>query len=455
MRRVLLVEPGYKNKYPPLGLMKISSYHKVRGDHVEFVKGCDPKRQAQSWDRIYVATLFTFHWKVSVDAIKYYAASVTSRLDIIVGGVMATLLGADLAQETGVTVLGGLLDRPGMLDRGDQRIVDHLIPDYSILKETDYQYGISDAYLGYATRGCPNRCPFCAVNRIEPDFAGYCPIKKQVKGIEAVYGPKKDLCLLDNNVLASPQFGQIVRDLLDLGFVRGARLGNKKRRLDFNQGLDGRLMTNDYAALLAETCIDPVRFAFDDIRSKAEYTETVLRANDHGLTDIATYVLYNYKDTPGDFYERIRTNAVINETYGTKISGFPMRFVPLTARTRGHVGEHWNRQVLRGVYCILLVTHGMVSPHLEFFEAAFGRDADEFNLIAAMPERYIIHRRIHERNGAADWCRLYRSLTSNEHAELAEVFAKGPIHEPHIKAASTLRLRELLAHYPEPRAPRD
>ena len=40
-RNILLVEPGYKTKFPPLGLMKISSYHKKLGDNVKFVKGID------------------------------------------------------------------------------------------------------------------------------------------------------------------------------------------------------------------------------------------------------------------------------------------------------------------------------------------------------------------------------------------------------------------------------
>ena len=69
MRRILLVEPSYKNKYPPLGLMKISTYHKLKGDFVHFVKGCVSETLKQEWDRVYISTLFTFHWKITVETI--------------------------------------------------------------------------------------------------------------------------------------------------------------------------------------------------------------------------------------------------------------------------------------------------------------------------------------------------------------------------------------------------
>ena len=61
-KNILLVEPGYKNKYPPLGLMKIAQYHGPRGqnDNVTFVKGEDPSAFNRAWDRIYVTTLFSF-----------------------------------------------------------------------------------------------------------------------------------------------------------------------------------------------------------------------------------------------------------------------------------------------------------------------------------------------------------------------------------------------------------
>jgi hypothetical protein len=447
MRRILLVEPGYKNKYPPLGLMKIASYHKLRSDHVEFAKGCIEDKRNQRWDRVYVASLFTFHWRVTVETILFYGASVTSMGDVYVGGVLASLLGRELSECTGATVLQGLIDRPGVLDFGDSCIVDHLIPDYSILDEIEYKYGVQDAYFGYATRGCPNRCSFCAVGTIEPSFVPYCPIAKQVRGIEEVYGPKKDLLLLDNNVLASDCLPRIVGDIRDLGFERGSKVGRKRRRLDFNQGLDIRRFDVTNAALLSTTCIDPLRFAFDSLSDKKSYVQAIETSVNHGLVRFSTYILYNYRDTPEDFYERLRTNVVLNEDLGSKISGFPMRFIPLDAKTRGFIGVKWNRQLLRGVSCILAATRGMVSPRLEFFEAAFGRNAEEFRRIASMPEHYIVHRRRHESDGAAAWASLYSALSPGERSEFEEALACGPVRDQAVCGASTRRLRKLLEHY--------
>ncbi|MCP4129531.1 MAG: hypothetical protein GY754_00820 [bacterium] len=116
MRNILLVEPSYNNKYPPLGLMKISTYHKLNGDFVQFVKGTDSLLSSRKWDRIYISTLFTFYWDITIKTIKYYLNSVNSPKDIVVGGVMATLFSEDIKKETGVTVISGLLNQVGGLD---------------------------------------------------------------------------------------------------------------------------------------------------------------------------------------------------------------------------------------------------------------------------------------------------------------------------------------------------
>lgn len=447
MRNILLVEPSYRNKYPPLGLMKISSYHKLRGDYVKYVKGCNPKVRSQHWDRIYVSTLFTFYWKTTVDTINYYKGSVNSSQDMIAGGVLATLLEDELVRETGIRVCSGLLNQPGVLDARDRSCIDSLVPDYSILDDIDYKYGLEDAYIGYATRGCPNDCSFCAVNRIEPDFIHYLPLKQQVESIEAIHGTKQNLVLLDNNVLASNRFDEIVNDIIELGFHAGASLNRRMRCVDFNQGIDPRLLTPQKAGLLSRIALRPMRLAFDTIKLKDLYTDRVELALDKGIRHISNYVLYNYEDTPEDFYERLKLVVLLNEIHQSQIWSFPMKYVPLDAKDRLHIGPYWNKRILRGVQCILLATKGMVSPKRRFFEAAFGSSPEEFVEIASMPDEYIIHREKHKLNGAGEWRRTYRSLTNIELREFVECANAPGLKLGDFSQVHSSKVRDLLSHY--------
>ena len=140
MVRILLVEPGYQNKYPPLGLMKISSYHKMKGDFVRFAKGEEKSILQEKWDRVYITTLFTFYWNITLRAILFYSPLVKDPKDLWIGGVLATLMEKELSKEVDATIVSGLMNRPGMLGYSDNIIVDGLIPDYDILKETTYKY---------------------------------------------------------------------------------------------------------------------------------------------------------------------------------------------------------------------------------------------------------------------------------------------------------------------------
>jgi len=226
MKNILLVEPGYKNKYPPLGLMKISTYHKNRKDNVVFVKGIDKTVHYHIWDRVYITTLFTFDFDISIEAINYYKSCVTSCSDIFVGGIMASLLKDKVIQATGLpekNILVGLLHSSSVLGDRTRVNIDALSPDYDILEMVDYKYPIGDNYIAYTTRGCPNKCPFCAVPQLEPEFAETKNIKAQLQKIDDKYGPKKNLLLLDNNILNAPNLSKIVQDLCNAGFAKKSR----------------------------------------------------------------------------------------------------------------------------------------------------------------------------------------------------------------------------------------
>ena len=106
MRKILLIEPKYKNKYPPLGLMKIAAFHReVMHDYVRFTKAQLPPAFANTkWDRVYVTSLFTFEWAATIEAIEDAKTLVDSIDKITVGGIAATMLPEQIFEETGISV---------------------------------------------------------------------------------------------------------------------------------------------------------------------------------------------------------------------------------------------------------------------------------------------------------------------------------------------------------------
>lgn len=370
-KRVLLIEPGYKVKYPPLGLMKISTYHKQYGDEVVFYKGENVELRDQKWDIIYITTMFTYQWNVTIKTIKFYQRNRHSR-NIKIGGVLASLMKDEVKKETGITPHFGLYKK-----------VDRISPDYTLANN----YYTNNASIGYMTRGCVNKCPYCAVPKLEPHYEHFIPLKKQLD-------PKKrDLILLDNNVLASDDFPKIIKEIKKYGFYKGAKFNGKLRYVDFNQGVDARLLTEEKMRRLSEIAIKPLRIAFDNIKLKKLYIEKIHLAHKYGIKHLSNFILFNYNDTPEDFYERLRINIELNEGLDLNIFSFPMKFVPLNAKNRKHIDNpHWTAKQLRGIQCILHATHGVVGPRRKFFERAFGKDIKEFKYIIDQPEEHIFYR---------------------------------------------------------------
>src|ERR1700729_1094725 len=117
-KRILLLEPGYRNKYPPLGLMKIAQYHGPRGkkDNVRFIKGEDRSVIGTAWDRVYITTLFSFEWSRISRSIDFALEIVRGHANkIFVGGIAASLMNKRFVNEPrwrGIRFISGLLDKP-------------------------------------------------------------------------------------------------------------------------------------------------------------------------------------------------------------------------------------------------------------------------------------------------------------------------------------------------------
>ena len=131
---------------------------------------------------------------------------------------MASVIPNEIKKVTGLkNIHVRLLNKPGVLDKNDI-VIDDLPLDYSILDEIQYKYPENNAYYGYTTRGCVRKCDFCAVPIIEPKFNKYVPLTEKINGVIETYGEKRNLLLLDNNVLASTCFKEIICEIRKVGF---------------------------------------------------------------------------------------------------------------------------------------------------------------------------------------------------------------------------------------------
>lgn len=308
----------------------------------------------------------------------------------------------------------GLLNRKGTLGLAGEECIDTLPLDYGILEDIkdEYEYPANDAYFTYMTRGCGMNCTFCAVKTLEPTYNPYVTITESIKRIDREFGPKRDLLLMDNNVLRSPNFDQIIDEIKALGFQKGATFVNPKsgkrveRHVDFNQGLDAFLMTEHKAKRLGELAIKPARIAFDHIEDEEAYIKAITLCAYAGIDYMSNYLLYNgedftgkghsyHADTPEDLYYRMHLTMELGENLtkelGRRISifSFPMRYIPLNNDHRGFIGVNWNAKYLRAFQCMLIPTQGKGIQGRSFFEADFGKSAEEFLENLAMPERLL------------------------------------------------------------------
>jgi len=206
-KNILLIEPNYKNKYPPLGLMKLAQYHGPHGkrDRVKFIKGEDTSVLGTAWDRIYITTLFSFEFARISQSIDFALKVANGHADkIFVGGIAASLMPEQFAsrpQWQGIRFIQGLLigspSKALMLDEYSEELysddhsgpaIEDLISDYSILDQLEYKYPVRDAYFAYASRGCIRKCTFCGVPKLEGDQREAESITSVVRDVEARYG---------------------------------------------------------------------------------------------------------------------------------------------------------------------------------------------------------------------------------------------------------------------------
>jgi len=212
------------HNYPNLPLMKLSAWHKSKGDKVEWY---DPfLGLMEEYDKVYMSKVFSF--TPDYDR-PIYAKEVEKGGS---GYCIETVEGREVFHA----------ERNKNLP--DE--IEHIYPDYSIYPEQT-----KDTAYGFLTRGCPRGCDFCIVK----DKEGLCSYK--VADLSEFWNGQKNIVLCDPNILACKEWKDLLQQLID-----------SKAKVDFNQGLDIRMMNEEKAEMLNQIPIKAIHFAWDRYEDK-------------------------------------------------------------------------------------------------------------------------------------------------------------------------------------------
>lgn len=248
--------------FPNLPLMKLSAWHKQQGDSVEWYQPL----LSGHMDRVYVSKVFSF-----TPDYQYYIDS-----DEVIWGGSGYCI--ELVNNKEIYHTAYDLELPPE--------IEHIYPDYSI-----YPGMTKDTAYGFMTRGCPRGCNFCHVTAKEGRYS------HKVADLAEFWKGQKNIVLLDPNIIACREW----EDLLQ-------QLAESSAWVDFSQGIDIRLMTEEMAEQIKKIKIKSIHFAWDRYSDKEKIIpkfEMFKRVTGYDYRTLGVYVLCNFDTNFEQDLERI------------------------------------------------------------------------------------------------------------------------------------------------------
>lgn len=249
--------------FPNIPLMKISAYHKQQGDDVDWYN----PMFGGHFDRVYMSKIFSFT--------EDYMYPIYA--DEIVKGGSGYCIGIG---EEGEEFYDATKEKHLPWQ------IEHIYPDYSLYPDLT-----KDTAYGFMTRGCPRQCSFCHTSKKDGI------ISRKVCDLSEFWRGQKNIVLLDQNILACKDWRDLLQQLID-----------SKANVEFNGGLDIRLMTEEKAEYVARVKQKTIHFAWDRYDEKEKIIpkfEMFKRKSGFGKNKMIVYTLVNYDTTIEQDLERI------------------------------------------------------------------------------------------------------------------------------------------------------
>lgn len=364
----LLIEPKVRAIAPNLALMKWARWCELNGHEYRYVRGIIDKNKLGDFipDKGMMSCIFSYNSQTYEKTIDYYLDEYPEMNTLTIGGVFPTLQPKWFQKHTKWMGNWYIPSERVKLHFGLCDEIEHLTPKFNFFEngkffsEDENPYNLNKIIL-YASRGCINKCPFCAVPKLEGSLKSYETIKHHLEqGIKDL--PKADgIFIYDNNFTAHEYFDNIIDEIKELDLP-----------VDFRQGLEADVVTKHQMDRFAELkWCQYIRFAFDKIKYKKGITNAYqLYCNSNVKAQFFSYMLYNWTDDYDDFWGRIDiAQDLVDSNCGRTIYLFPMKFEPLDALKRNDydnnpksIGKKWTKELTLGINKIATCTAGGFLP---------------------------------------------------------------------------------------------
>lgn len=353
--KYLIVEPKVKSKAPNIALMKWSRWCELNDHEYIYVKGCvDLDEHDFIPDVILISMIFTYYADRYEKTIDYYTRKYPNA-KVKVGGVFPTLFPNWFQKHKWI---GNTFFSRDIIEvhEGMCCDIEDIPPKYNvdILYEDEQSiHGALDTIVLYASRGCTNKCGYCAVPKLEGPMKSFKTIKGMLESARQDLPNARSVVLYDNNFTEHEYFDDIVDELVEFGLpvdIHGLHVES------FDEHKAKQFARLKWQAQ-SEAGTAYLRFSFD----KMKYAEDVERAlklvkDANVKASFFAYALFNFTDKPEDFWWRIQKAQEIVDRVGKTIFIFPQRYEPFKSLKRNsYIGKYWTDELVRGL--VRLYTH--------------------------------------------------------------------------------------------------